>query len=362
MRIFIFLIVFSGVALSWAYGMSSLVIHIFPALTSISYELLAFSGLGTLSFIIGTLWSHIRPHRAFAFLYKYWAIWLWAITIAWLIALVFLIVALAIGIIYMESFYLWIFLTIVVGLNIYALWKSAHPKICEYTIDIHTPHTWHGKKIVLVSDMHYGDIYTSEDAKKLVDTINTLSWEIVLIPWDLFDGPKIDYARVAREFVQIRAPYGVIFTNGNHEEYSNTSWILKAIEGAGITILNDKKIVLGGMIFAWVSYHDTETPIGFTRSLDSLALEIGKPTILLKHKPTLHTILRDYPIDLVVSGHTHRGQMWPFSLITDLMYGKYVYGLSVDGNMSSITTSGAGTWWPPQRLGTQSEIVVITIR
>ena len=93
-----------------------------------------------------------------------------------------------------------------------------------------------------------------------------------------------------------------------------------------------------------MSYHDTETPLGLTRVLDGLSLDPDMPTILLKHKPTLHTILSGYPIDLVVSGHTHRGQMWPFALITDLIYGKYVYGLSVDGNTSSITTSGVGTW------------------
>ncbi len=362
MRIFIFLIVFSGVALSWSYAITLLIVYTFLPFSDFLSILLFLSSLGAMSFLIGTIWSHTHPHRVFALLYKYWSIWLWALTIAGLVALAFLMVAIFTGIVYIHPLHLSFYALLVFWLNVHGLWNSTHPKIREYSIDIHTPHAWHGKKIILVSDMHYGNIYTSEDAKKLVDTINTLSWEIVLIPGDLFDGPEIDYVWVAREFERIQAPYGVIFTNGNHEEYSNTLWILKAIEGAGITILNDKKIILGGMIFAWVSYHDTETPLGLTRVLDGLSLDPDMPIILLKHKPTLHTILSGYPIDLVVSGHTHRGQMWPFALITDLIYGKYVYGLSVDGNTSSITTSGVGTWWPPQRLGTQSEIVVITIR
>lgn len=78
--------------------------------------------------------------------------------------------------------------------------------------------------------------------------------------------------------------------------------------------------------------------------LDSLSLESSKPTILLKHKPTLHDTLQKYPIDLVVSGHTHRGQLWPFTYIPDLIYGKYVYGYNQDASLQSITTSGVGSW------------------
>ena len=98
------------------------------------------------------------------------------------------------------------------------------------------------------------------------------------------------------------------------------------------------------MVFAGVTYHDTETVAGLTKNLDKLNLDPTKPTILLKHKPTLHTTLANYPIDLVVSGHTHQAQMWPFSIVTYMIYGKYVYGKVVKDGMTAITTSGVGTW------------------
>ena len=140
------------------------------------------------------------------------------------------------------------------------------------------------------------------------------------------------------------APHGVIFANGNHEEYQHTDDILAAFSGAGITVLNNRKITLDGMNFIGVTYHASETIEGLQNTLDTLRLKAGEATILLKHKPILHSTLEKYPIDLVVSGHTHRGQMWPFLYIPTLVYGKYVYGMNVDNWLTSITTSGVGTW------------------
>ncbi len=182
-----------------------------------------------------------------------------------------------------------------------------------------------------------------------------------MIPGDFFDGPKIDFARITSIFRGIQARHGVIFSNGNHEEYRNTGAIIDSFETAGIQVLNGKKVEIEGITFAGVSYHSTETVEGLEREIQSLQLDPKKPTIFLKHKPTLHNILANHPIDLVVSGHTHRGQMWPGSLITRGIYGKFVYGMHTLKNLTAITTSGVGTWGPPQRIGTRSEVVVIEI-
>jgi len=184
--------------------------------------------------------------------------------------------------------------------------------------------------------------------------------DIVLLPGDLFDGVRMDYTSIVDVFSQIQAPHGVLFVNGNHEEYRNTSEIHDAITRANnITILNGETRRIGGVTFAGVGYHDTHEATDLRAALDTL--ELTEPTILLKHTPTLQDVLAEYPINLVVSGHTHHGQMWPFSLITDRMYGKYAYGHAEDGKKHSITTSGFGTWGPPQRLGTRSEIILIQI-
>lgn len=196
----------------------------------------------------------------------------------------------------------------------------------------------------MVADTHYGNIYDEENAQKLVHQINSLSGEIVLIPGDFFDGPKIDFIKVANEFSNIQAPYGVIFSNGNHEEYRNTEGMLQALEKAHIQILNNKKITLNGLNFAGVTYTATETEHGLRTMLDAMDIHPSEATILLKHKPSLQKVLESYPIDLVVSGHTHRGQMWPFSLIPRMIFGKYSYGFFEEGRLNSITTSGVGTW------------------
>jgi uncharacterized protein len=315
-----------------------------------------------MAFVIWILWVNIFPNEFFSSLYKYGSIWLGGVTIAWLIAIVMLIISAIFNITYNHIGYFICFIMLLLGLNIWSLYASFSPKVTEYLVDIKTPHTWNGKKIVMISDTHYGNIYTREDARKLVETINTLSGEIVIIPGDFFDGPRIDFRSIADEFKKIKAPHGVVFANGNHEEYRNTDDILSSLEKSGIKILNNKKIEIDGMGFAGVTYHTTESSSWLSGALDSLGLKKGKPTILLKHKPTLIEKLSDYPIDLVVSGHTHRGQMFPFSIIPDIIYGRFVYGMNTLWSLTSITTSGVGTWWPPQRLGTRSEIVLIRLK
>lgn len=192
----------------------------------------------------------------------------------------------------------------------------------------------------MIADTHYGNIYDEKDAEKLVQTINTLSGDIVLIPGDFFDGPKIDFEKIARIFKNINTPYGTIFSNGNHEEYRNTESMLQALEKAHIQILNNKKVTLDGLTFVGVTYMRTESASGLTQALDELHLDPNTANILLKHKPSLQNTVAKYPIDLVVSGHTHRGQIWPFFLIPRLIFGKYSYGFSTDGRLNSITTSG----------------------
>lgn len=361
-QIIIFLAIFSSITLGWSYMMLRIVIGLFPVLSRYTSPLMIIGLVWVLAFIIGLVWANSTPNILSTTLYKYGSIWLGSITISGLIAIFLLALSRLTGITYHHIWYLIGFIIIALWVNIWALYASFVPKVVEYTVDIQTPHTWHGKKIIMIADTHYGNIYDADDARKLVEKINTLSGEVVIIPGDFFDGPIIDFWWIAREFEKITAPYGVIFANGNHEEYRNTDSMLMALEKSKITILNNKKIILDGMNFAWVTYHDTETNTGLRDELDGLDLQNGSPTILLKHKPTLMPTLMQYPIDLVVSGHTHRGQMWPFTYITDIIYGKYAYGMSVDNMLTSITTSGVWSWWPPQRLGTRSEIVVIEVR
>jgi predicted MPP superfamily phosphohydrolase len=363
--------------------MASIITQLFPIFGNFSWEIIAFFLIGTLCFIVGIIGANVWPQKTFSRIYFIGAVWHGVITIAGFIAVFALFIGMIFDYSYTNNLWAIAFVVITLLTNIWGIYASWIPRIVTYQVHIDKEHTWHGKKIVMIADTHYGNIYGTRDAKALVNRINKLSPEIVLIPGDFFDGPFIDYSSIVREFGCIKAPHGVLFANGNHEEYTHTKTILKSIKHPilrirkpasnqklqdslqeckqEIVVINNEKVEIDGMVFAWVTYHDTETPVGLIKNLDLLNLDDAKPTILLKHKPTLHTTLEKYPIDLVISGHTHRWQMFPFSLVTDIVYGKYVYGKVEKGGQTAITTSGVGSWWPPQRVGTRSEIVVIEI-
>lgn len=360
-QFFLFLAFFGILLFIWIFGIYHIVCITFPLIDTWNYIFtILLSGIG-LCFFLGILLGNMTSRRWIREVYRIGAIGMWAITIYGILGILFFVFGNITHTVYTDVFSVTLFFGIGIILNLYWLYKWYNPIIKNYTLSINKNHTWHGKKIVLISDTHYGNIYGKKHAKKLVEKINSVGSDIVLIPGDFFDGPMTDYAGVADVFRWITAPHGVLFSSGNHEEYNHTHEILMSIERAGMKILNGKKIEIDGMVFAGVPYHETETIDGLKNSLDRVDLENTKPIILLKHKPTHISTVEKYGIDLVVSWHVHRGQMFPFSLIPYLVFWKYAYGKYRKNGLTSITTSGVWTWWAPQRIWTSAEIVVITI-
>lgn len=362
MQIFLFLSIFSSIILWSTYGILLLFTRVFVSLLPYANYIFAFGLLSSLSFIIGIIVLNTENLLPFVYLYRYGAFWLGFLSTLFVVTFLALFIALICKFSYTSWWSVSILLLFLIFLNGYGIYKSFNPKVTDYTISLPWTHQMHGKNIVLIADTHYGNIYSEQDAQKLVKKINQLHPEVVLIPWDFFDGPTIDYQKVAEEFRGITATWGVLFSNGNHEEYHRTDEMLTALEKANIRILNNQSFVLNGVTFLGVTYHANETKSWLKNTLNSLHLEKDLPIILLKHKPTLQDTLKKYPISLVVSGHTHFWQMFPFNLVTLLIYGKYAYWLHSDKGLQSLTTSGVGTWWPPQRIGTSGEIVNIHIQ
>jgi hypothetical protein len=127
----------------------------------------------------------------------------------------------------------------------------------------------------------------------------------------------------------------------------------------GIQVLNNAMISIDGLQL--VGVHDSEAgDAAELRSILSGArIDRRRPSILLAHRPVNLAIAEDEGISLQLSGHTHRGQIWPWNLLVSRIYGRFGYGLAQLGKMQVYTSSGIGTWGPPLRLGTQSEIVLI---
>jgi predicted MPP superfamily phosphohydrolase len=129
-----------------------------------------------------------------------------------------------------------------------------------------------------------------------------------------------------------------------------------------MTILNNQKITVDGLHIAGVPFGDSTSPIRLRATLESLRLNPGEASILLNHMPSRLPIVERAGVSLQLSGHTHGGQLFPFTLLTRRVFGRFTYGLHKFGNLQVYTSTGAGTWGPPMRVGTHPEIVLLTLR
>ena len=172
---------------------------------------------------------------------------------------------------------------------------------------------------------------------------------------------KCDAARLIAPFKDLRPPQGIYFASGNHEYIRDAEIFFDAIRNAGIRILHDEKVDVQGIDFLGADWKDTHVREDFIAVLEKMNIG-GKPSVLVKHVPDDLDAAERAGVSLQLSGHTHRGQFWPLSIITSLSYKGFDYGLHYFGKMAVYTTSGVGTWMSLFRFGTASEIVVIEFK
>jgi predicted MPP superfamily phosphohydrolase len=224
------------------------------------------------------------------------------------------------------------------------------------------PGQWKGKTAVWVSDTHLGQVRNYGFARHIAAKVKDLRPDIVFIGGDLYDGVAVDLDKTIEPFSKISAPYGTYFITGNHEEFSDNTPYLQAVRRAGIHVLYNEKVELDGLQVIGVDYRGSRREEDFRTILQKIGIDPRRPSILLKHAPLNLQVAREQRISLQLSGHTHRGQVLLFRLITSMVYQGYDYGLRGFGDLLVCTSSGAGTWGPPMRLDTNPEIVVITFR
>lgn len=254
-----------------------------------------------------------------------------------------------------------IFLALLV--SVYGLWNAEQIRITRYDILLpNLPASWQGRRAVLVSDLHLGQVHGAEFTQKVVEAVKKENPDIVFIPGDLYDGVKVDEAASIAPFKQIQSPLGVFFVTGNHEEFGDAAHFLEAIEAAGIKVLNNEVADIEGLNVIGVGDNDSIQKAVFENILATIGLEENTPSVLLKHQPAQLDIAEKYGVDLQLSGHTHRAQVWPLSYLTRLIFKGYDYGQKQHGSLSVITSDGVGTWGPPLRVGTKSEIVVLEFK
>lgn len=252
--------------------------------------------------------------------------------------------------------------SIVCGL-VYGFWNARHPKTYTYTIEAEKLHSlWADKKIVLISDTHIGMVLKRQWLQKAVDMINAEKPDIVFIAGDLIDGPLFPFGDFLAPLKNIQSTYGVYYTAGNHDEYNRQQDAYYKELEKYVTVLNDKTVTVNqtqitGVVFAEESEQETKD-----RLFRAGYVTGPTPSIVMLHNPKNSPSLAEAGVTLTVSGHTHGGQFFPFTLLVRSMYQKLTKGIHYIGNMAQVTSVGFGTAGPILRIGTKPEIAVIKIK
>jgi uncharacterized protein len=245
--------------------------------------------------------------------------------------------------------------------GVYGLINARIIRVRRIAVQIpNLPASWRSRRAVMLSDLHLGPVNGAKFCRRLLAMAARFQPDIVFLPGDLFDGTKVDLDRVITPFKQFSAPLGIYFSTGNHEEFTVTTHYLEAVTRAGIRVLANESVVVDGVQIAGVLYQDSTHIIRMKAFLDGLALERGQPCILLNHTPTRLPIVEQAGVSLQLSGHTHGGQIFPFTWLTRRVFGRFTSGLNRFGALQVYTSTGAGTWGPPLRVGSAPEIAVLT--
>ncbi|MEN2466451.1 metallophosphoesterase [Ornithinibacillus sp. JPR2-1] len=245
----------------------------------------------------------------------------------------------------------------------YGIFNAYSPVVKSYEIKIDKgDSSLDSLSIAMAADTHFGLLSGKGHAERFVKEMNNLNADIILLPGDIIDDDLkifLDH-NIGQILSELHAPYGVYASLGNHDKHEGTMQeIIDALENSGIQVLYDETEEIAGQ-FTLIGRKDKIDPNRLPLEQLMDGVDPNLPAILIDHQPYELDIAQQEGIDLMISGHTHRGQVFPGSLITDAIY-ENDYGYLQKGQLHSIVTSGFGFWGPPIRIGTRSELVKIDI-
>ena len=219
--------------------------------------------------------------------------------------------------------------------------------------------------IVQITDLHIGKTLGKAFMDDVVKQINTLDADIVVITGDLVDMPVGQIGDKLDSLSSIESRLGVYYVPGNHEYFYGVNAIMDHVRSLGVHMPDNRSIVinhainLAGVMDMMGKRFDFEPP-DLAKALLHVKPEL--PTILLAHQPKFVNEINDEKIDLILSGHTHGGQIFPFGLLV-LLDQPYLSGLYQHSKQTQIFVSnGAGYWGPAVRIMAPSEIVKLTLK
>jgi len=252
------------------------------------------------------------------------------------------------------------------ALAIIALVQGARaPVITSYDVKLPGLSSAHdGLVIAAATDMHVGETLGADWLSGRVRQIQALRPDLVILAGDIVEGDG-GHGDLLPLFRQLSAPLGVFAVTGNHEFYAGAEYAVGFLESAGVRVLRDRWIELRpGLVLAGVDDLTARRQYGSDNNFVGRSLA-GRPnpaaTIFVSHTPWHVEQARDAGAGLMLSGHTHGGQIWPFGYLVRRQY-PFVAGKYDLGTMTLIVCRGSGTWGPRMRLWRRSEILRITLR
>jgi uncharacterized protein len=221
--------------------------------------------------------------------------------------------------------------------------------------------------IVAASDIHLSPIDGERLLSRIIDKMNSLDPDIILLAGDIVDDKAeiLEKRKIGESFKKLNPVYGVFTVNGNHEFINGVDSSVKYAEKLGMKVLRDEYVLIDSSFY--VIGREDSSMVQFTgkhrKTLKQIAESTNTvhPKILLDHTPYRLEEAEQNNIALQLSGHTHHGQIWPANIITNIVY-ELSWGYKKKGSTHYYVTSGAGTWGPPVRTGSKSEIVNIKIK
>lgn len=248
------------------------------------------------------------------------------------------------------------------ALLIYGYYNYRHPNIEQIDITLDKPFNGKEIRIAAISDVHLGNGTDKMALRRYIELINGQYPDLILICGDLIDNSiiPVKQQRMEEELQKLQAPMGIYMVAGNHEYISRIEQCVDFLHKTPITLLRDSIATLpcGIQIVGRDDRHNHRR-----KSLEELLnrVDSARPIIILDHQPYNLAEVDAAGVDIQLSGHTHRGQVWPLSLLTDYIY-EQSHGYRKWQNTHIYVSSGLSLWGPPFRIGTNSELAIITVK
>ena len=252
------------------------------------------------------------------------------------------------------------------SISVYGMWKVTDLKVFEIIIPMNG--LTKPIKAVHLTDTHLGHFRGARTLEKIVNIINEQNPDVVFFTGDLLDSKFQLKPESMNPLKNLLAP--VYFVEGNHDEYTGINAIKAHLRSIGVKVMENEIAEWGELQIIGLTYmlpdensvspHADPNGPNIKKVLSEMEIKKEKPTVLLHHGPDGIAYANDHGVDLYLAGHTHGGQMWPATYVSNAIF-EYNMGLHDYNGTKIYVCQGTGTFGPPMRVGTESELTIINL-